>query len=45
MRNAIFAKFSEIFIQAINQSLDERRDMMLFEEDSHYWKILEKLAG
>ncbi|NER24219.1 MAG: hypothetical protein F6J96_26635 [Symploca sp. SIO1C2] len=32
-------------IKAINQSLDERRDMMLFEEDSHYWKILEKLAG
>ncbi|NET59888.1 MAG: hypothetical protein F6K47_28190 [Symploca sp. SIO2E6] len=32
-------------IKAINQSLDERRDIMLFDEDSHYWTILEKLAG
>ncbi|MEM6614104.1 MAG: hypothetical protein AAF652_17975 [Cyanobacteria bacterium P01_C01_bin.72] len=23
----------------------ERRDMMLFDEDPHYWKILEELAG
>jgi len=32
-------------IKAINQSLDECREIMLFAEDSHYWKILEKLAG
>ena len=32
-------------LEAINQSLDERRDMMLFDEDPDYWKILEKLAG
>ncbi|NEP59933.1 MAG: hypothetical protein F6K31_23495 [Symploca sp. SIO2G7] len=32
-------------IKAINQSLDEHRDIMLFDEDSYYWKILEKLAG
>ncbi|NES21526.1 MAG: hypothetical protein F6K41_21990 [Symploca sp. SIO3E6] len=32
-------------IKVINQSLDEGRDMMLFDEDSHYWNILEKLVG
>ncbi|MDJ0596464.1 MAG: hypothetical protein QNJ72_41935 [Pleurocapsa sp. MO_226.B13] len=32
-------------LEAINQSLDERRDMMLFDEDPDYWKILEELAG
>lgn len=32
-------------LKAINQSLDERRDMMLFDEDPDYWKILEELAG
>lgn len=32
-------------LNAINQSLDERRDMMLFDEDPHYWQILEELAG
>jgi hypothetical protein len=31
-------------LEAINQSLDERRDLMLFDEDSHYWKILEDLT-
>ena len=32
-------------LEAINQSLDERRDMMLRNEDPDYWKILEELAG
>ena len=32
-------------LEAINQSLDERRDMMLFDEDPGYWKTLEQLAG
>ena len=32
-------------LNAVNQSLDERRDMMLFDEDPDYWKILEELAG
>ena len=31
-------------LDAVNQSLDERRDMMLFDEDPDYWKILEELA-
>lgn len=31
-------------IEAINQSLDNNRDRMLFGEDSNYWQILEKLA-
>lgn len=31
-------------IEAINQSLDKRRDSMLFDEDSQYWQILEYLA-
>ena len=31
-------------LEAVNQSLDEGRDQMLFDEDSHYWKILENLA-
>ena len=31
--------------ETINQSLDERRDMMLFDEDPDYWKMLEELAG
>lgn len=31
-------------IETINQSLDERRDMMLFDEDTQYWQILEDLA-
>ncbi|MGK7952949.1 MAG: hypothetical protein AB4368_30215 [Xenococcaceae cyanobacterium] len=31
-------------LEAVNQSLDERRDMMLFDEDSQYWQILEDLA-
>ena len=32
-------------LKAINLSLDERRDMMLRNEDPDYWKILEELAG
>ena len=31
-------------LEAVNQSLDEHRDSMLFNEDPHYWKILEDLA-
>ena len=30
-------------IKAINQSLDDRLDTMLFDEDSSYWQILEEL--
>lgn len=32
-------------LEAINQSLDERRDLMLFDEDPDYWKILEELVA
>ena len=32
-------------LNAVNQSLDECRDMMRFDGDSDYWKILEKLAS
>ncbi len=31
-------------LEAVNQSLDEHRDKMLFDEDPHYWNILEDLA-
>jgi hypothetical protein len=31
-------------IEAINRSLDEHRDRMLFDNDPDYWQILEKLA-
>ena len=30
-------------IKAINQSLDNHRDKMLFDDDPSYWQILEKL--
>lgn len=31
-------------IEAINKSLDNHRDRMLFDDDPSYWQILEKLA-
>lgn len=30
-------------IKAINQSLDNHRDKMLFDDEPYYWQILEKL--
>ena len=31
------------YVKAINRSLDEHRDKMLFDDDPSYWQILEKL--
>ena len=31
-------------LEAINQSLDDRREKMLFDHDYYYWELLEKLA-
>ncbi len=34
----------EIKNKAIQQTLDEYRDKLIFDEDPQYWKILEKLS-